>query len=277
MSKQCALASLAHPEARGGTGLGVTPASSTGWSCPLPRRHPHLGSKPPPPRKGCGRITMAAAPEGQPIHQRVAEGAPQNQPNAPAAELDAFQGQGKVQAKTIFAAIQPRAQGCSCPAVALMAGAGTSGTSSQGTRGVLEAESGWGRENIPLFARQHQWGAPCEVPAAWERRGAAGSPRTPGWLMPCRRQDGNSSEGVPNPAVHPHSRCITDSLSIFLTAGSISRRFCPCEIESNNTGKKILMRILQNKQEILWMLSGNIGQHLPKESCLSRWGCPWGA
>lgn len=37
------------------------------------------------------------------------------------------------------------------------------------------------------------------------------------------------------------------------------------------------MRILQNKQEIPWMLSGNIGQHLPKESCLVKVGLPLGS
>lgn len=37
------------------------------------------------------------------------------------------------------------------------------------------------------------------------------------------------------------------------------------------------MRILKNKQEILRMLSGNIGQHLPKESCgLVKVGLPLG-
>lgn len=50
----------------------------------------------------------------------------------------------------IFAATQPHAQGHSCPKAALVAGVGTSGTSSQGTRGILEAESSWGRENIPV-------------------------------------------------------------------------------------------------------------------------------
>lgn len=38
------------------------------------------------------------------------------------------------------------------------------------------------------------------------------------------------------------------------------------------------MRILQNKQEIPWMFSGNIGQHLPKESFrLVKVGLPLGS
>ena len=152
--------------------------SSAGQSCPPPRKHPRLSCKPPPRCKGCGCITTSATPEGQPIHQYVAKSAPQNQPDAPAAEPDALRGQGEVQAKTsqfaIFAATQPRAQGCSCPKVALTAGAGTSGTSSQGTWGILEAERlGKGKHPPPHAS------ASGELPARSLQRGNAEAPPAP--------------------------------------------------------------------------------------------------
>lgn len=81
------------------------------------------------------------------------------------------------------------AQGRSCPKVALTAGTGTSGTSSQGTQDILEAQSGWGRENIPLHMPAPA-GSSLQVPCSvgtprhrWVPRDPGPDPalQIPGW------------------------------------------------------------------------------------------------
>lgn len=135
--------------------------------------------------------------------------------------------------------LQPCAQGCSRPKAALMAGAGTSGTRGRG-RDISEAQRGWRRESSPSSPRARR-GAPGAVPAAWERRGAAGSPGTPsrtlaqapqGWY----RLRGAAGSGPAPPQLRAPA---SSTLCLFLKPrASISRRFCPCGIESKDTGKK---------------------------------------
>lgn len=91
----------------------------------------------------------------------------------------------------------------------------------RGIRGILEAERGWRRETSPCTPQLRLPRAPGELPAAWERRGAAGSPGTPCQILPRRRQHGTGSEGVPDPAVLSHSlqAAASSTLCLFLNRG----------------------------------------------------------
>lgn len=90
----------------------------------------------------------------------------------------------------------------------------------RGIRGILEAERGCRRETSP-YKPQLRRGAPGELPAAWERRGAAGSPGTPCQILPRRRQDGTGSQGLPDPAALSHSlqAAASPTLCLFLNHG----------------------------------------------------------
>lgn len=137
--------------------------------------------------------------------KRIAKGAPQNQPGAPAAEPDAFGGQGEVQGKTTLV-LQPPSHRHNACAQRWPSRLEWGQVAHAARRfGAFQRQRVGGEGKTSPFTCLHWWGAPCEVPAAWERQDTAGSPGTAGRILPHRHQGGTSSEGALNPAVHPHS------------------------------------------------------------------------
>lgn len=157
---------------------------------------------------------------------RLQEGRPKTR-FLPKLHSQALLEQAEPPAKTLHALFAATyAQGRSCPEVALSR---DKWHEQRGGWGRFRGMEQLGREEVPIHTPT---GSSVQVPAAWERRGTASSLGTPGRILPRRRQDGDGSEGVPNPAVHPHSLRAAASLTLclFLTTGSISRQFCPCKI-----------------------------------------------
>lgn len=122
--------------------------------------------------------------------------------------------------------------------------------------------------NLPLHTpalAESSRRAPCSVGTPRRRRLPRDpvpdpAPQAPAWY----RLRGGAGSGRALP--QPPGCCLTDSLSIFEPRAPFQGDFAHVKL-NQRTQEKILMRILQNKQEIPWMFSGTIGQHLPKESC----------